>query len=81
MRGKGRGEGERKRGEIGIEGMREGERRRRREKERSRGEEEKGGRVDERENATQHSFCVIVLLLLYRDIYAAVKESSAQPGG
>ena len=36
------------------------------------------GRVSERENATQYSVCVIVFLLFCRDIYAAVKESSAQ---
>ena len=58
-------------------GMRKGERK----KDQERGGLGGRGRVGERENATQHSFCVIVLLLLYRDIYAAVKESSAQPGG
>ena len=46
------------------------------ERERER-EREREGRVSERENATQYSVCVIFLLFC-RDIYAAVKESSAQ---
>ena len=41
-------------------------------------ERERKRKESERENVTQYSFYVIVFLLFYRDIYAAVKESSAQ---